>query len=176
MQMLFCWRTKQLQWRIIQDGTVGGSNSVHSHVDMNTCPAQIWALALFCLGNLYLLDKVLNNIHTYIHTYINTYIQMRYQQMYKSTLKLIIDDLNIWEEENQIDGTQCFIELVICSTCFGHVYAYRQELATMPLVWYVACKSWLLVVGRSGTGLQAMRPEWRMLLEWLRAASLIPDA
>ena len=81
MQILFCWRIKRLQWKIIQDGTVGGNNSVHSHVNVNTCPDQIWALVLFCLGNLYLLDKVLNNIHTnavptdvYKHTYILTYL------------------------------------------------------------------------------------------------------
>ena len=65
----------------------------------------------------------------------------------------------VWEEENQIDATQCFIELIICSTCFGHVYAHHQELATILLVWHVACNSWLLVVGRSGAGQQAMRPE-----------------
>ena len=64
----------------------------------------------------------------------------------------------IWEEENQLVATQCFIELVICSTCFGQVYAHHQELATILLVWHVACSSWLLVVGRSGTGQHAMRP------------------
>ena len=40
----------------------------------------------------------------------------------------------IWEEENQLDATQCFIELVICSTCFGHLYAHHQELANIKLV------------------------------------------
>jgi hypothetical protein len=69
----------------------------------------------------------------------------------------------IWEEENQLDATQCFIELVICSTCFGHVYAHHQELATVLLVWHVVCNSWLLVVGRSGAGRQVMRLEWGML-------------
>ena len=63
----------------------------------------------------------------------------------------------IWEEESQLDATQCFIELVTCSTCFGHVYAHHQELTTILLVWHVACNSWLLVVGRSGAGQQAMR-------------------
>ena len=53
-----------------------------------------------------------------------------------------------WEEENQLDATQCFIEHVICSTCFGHIYAHHQELATILLVWHVACNSWLLVVRR----------------------------
>jgi len=56
--------------------------------------------------------------------------------------------------------TRCytmFIEFVICSTCFGHVYTHHQGLATILLVWHVACNSWLLVVGRSGAGQQVMR-------------------
>ena len=78
-----------------------------------------------------------------------------------------------WEEENQLDATQWFIELVICSTCFGHVYAHHQELVTVLLVWHVGCNSWLLVVGRSGAGQQAMRPEWGMLFDLSRTASLL---
>ena len=50
------------------------------------------------------------------------------------------------------------IELVIRSTCFGHVYAHHQELATILLEWHVACNSWLLVVGVSDAGQQVMRP------------------
>ena len=70
------------------------------------------------------------------------------------------------ESRNQLDATQCFIELVVCSTCFGHVYALHQELATILLVvWYVVCNSWLLVVGRSGAGRQAMRLSWGMLFD-----------
>ena len=65
----------------------------------------------------------------------------------------------MWEEENQLDATQRFIELVICSKCFGLVYAHHQELATILLVWNVECNSWLLVVGRSGAGQQVMRLE-----------------
>jgi len=34
-------------------------------------------------------------------------------------------------EENQLDATDCLIALVICSTCFGHLYAYHQELETI---------------------------------------------
>ena len=67
----------------------------------------------------------------------------------------------IWEVENQRDATQCFIELVVCSTCFGHVYAHRQELATILLICHVACNSWLLVAGRWGAG----RIAWPYLLE-----------
>ena len=84
----------------------------------------------------------------------------------------------IWEEENQLDATQCFTELVIYSTCFGHVYAHHQELATILLVWHVVCNSWLLVVGRSGAGQQAMRPEWGMFFDCYssRRTSLTLDA
>ena len=34
-------------------------------------------------------------------------------------------------EENQLDVTECFIALIICSTCFGHLYAHHQELETI---------------------------------------------
>ena len=34
-------------------------------------------------------------------------------------------------EENQLDATECFIALIICSTCFGHLYAHHQELETL---------------------------------------------
>ena len=50
--------------------------------------------------------------------------------------------------KTQLDATQCFIELVICSTCFGHIYAHHRGLAAILLVWHVACNSWLLVVGK----------------------------
>jgi len=65
----------------------------------------------------------------------------------------------IWEEENKLDATQCFIELLISSTCFGHDYAHHQELATIHLLWHVVCNSWFMVVGMSGSDQQAMRPE-----------------
>jgi len=34
-------------------------------------------------------------------------------------------------EENQLDATECFIALIICPTCFGHLYAHHQELETI---------------------------------------------
>jgi len=34
-------------------------------------------------------------------------------------------------EENQLDAAEWFIALVICSTCFGHLYAHYQELETI---------------------------------------------
>ena len=34
-------------------------------------------------------------------------------------------------EENQLDATEWFIALIICSTYFGHSYAHHQELETV---------------------------------------------
>jgi len=34
-------------------------------------------------------------------------------------------------EENQLDATEWFIALIICSTCFGHLYTHHQELETI---------------------------------------------
>ena len=62
-------------------------------------------------------------------------------------------------EENLIDATECFIALIICSTCFGHSYAHHQELeTTLVLLPHMVCN--VLVAGgqRSRAGQQAMRP------------------
>ena len=49
---------------------------------------------------------------------------------------------------NPLDATECFIALIICSTCFVHLYAHHQELENMLCY----CRIWcvmpsLLVVG-----------------------------
>jgi len=62
-------------------------------------------------------------------------------------------------EENQLDATEWFIAFIICSTCFGHLYAHHQELETiLVLMPHMVCN--VLVDGgrRSGAGQQAMRP------------------
>ena len=52
------------------------------------------------------------------------------------------------EKKNQLDVTECFIALMICSTCFGHFYAHHQELETIcVLLPPMVCSAWLLVVG-----------------------------
>jgi len=59
-------------------------------------------------------------------------------------------------EGNQLDATECFIALIICSTCFGHLYAHHQELETiLVLLPHTVCSA--LVGRRSGAGQQAMR-------------------
>ena len=62
-------------------------------------------------------------------------------------------------EENQLDATECFIAIKICSTCFGHSYAHYQELETiLVLLPHMVCNA--LVTGCRLLGLeqQAMHP------------------
>jgi hypothetical protein len=54
------------------------------------------------------------------------------------------------EKKNQLDTTEWFIALIVCSTCFGHFYAHHQELETSVYVCYYrlwCAMPWLLVVG-----------------------------
>jgi len=70
-------------------------------------------------------------------------------------------------EENHPDATECFIALIICSTCFGHLYAHHQELETIPvLLPHMVCNALVAGGRRSGAGQQAMRPRWGKLLDW----------
>jgi len=63
-------------------------------------------------------------------------------------------------EESQLDVTELFIALIICSTCFGHLYVHHQELEIiLVLLPHMVCNA--LVAGggrRSGAGQQAVRP------------------
>ena len=67
------------------------------------------------------------------------------------------------EKKNQLDASEWFIALIICSTCSGHFYGHHQELETMCVTaaYGVQC----LVAGcrESGAGQQAMRPGRWML-------------
>ena len=47
------------------------------------------------------------------------------------------------EKKNHLDVTECFIALMICSTCFGHFYAHHQELETIcVLLPPMVCSFW----------------------------------
>ena len=63
------------------------------------------------------------------------------------------------QKKNQLDVTECFIALIIRSTCFGHFYVHHQELENMCVItaYGVQC----LVAGCRGSGAwqQAMCPE-----------------
>ena len=62
-------------------------------------------------------------------------------------------------EENQLDATERFIAIIICSTCFGHSYAHHQELkTTLVLLPHMVCNA-LVAGGRLfGVQQQAMCP------------------
>ena len=38
------------------------------------------------------------------------------------------------ENKKQLDATEWFIALIICSTCFGYFYAHHQELETLRVL------------------------------------------
>jgi len=62
-------------------------------------------------------------------------------------------------EENQLDATEWFIPLTICSTCFGHLHAHHQELETiLVLLPHMVCN--VMVAGGRllGAEQQAMCP------------------
>ena len=47
-------------------------------------------------------------------------------------------------EENQLDATECLIALIICSTCFGHLYAHHQDLETILVLFpHMVCNALL---------------------------------
>ena len=63
------------------------------------------------------------------------------------------------KEKNQLDATEWFIALIICSTCFGHFYAHHQELKTIcVLLPPMVCSALVAGCWRSGAGQQAMCP------------------
>ena len=62
-------------------------------------------------------------------------------------------------EENQLDATEGFIVLVICSICFGHLYAHHQKLENiLVLLPHMVCNALVAGGRRSGAGQQAIRP------------------
>ena len=63
------------------------------------------------------------------------------------------------KKKNQLDAIEWFIALVICSTCFGHLYAHHQELETiLVLLPHMVCNALADGGRQSGAGQQAMRP------------------
>ena len=71
----------------------------------------------------------------------------------------------MWKLKNQLDVTEGFIALMICSTCFGHFYAHHQELETLCVI--TAYGMQCLVAGCRGSGAeqQAMYRRRGMLHE-----------
>jgi hypothetical protein len=69
-------------------------------------------------------------------------------------------------EENQLDATEWFIALIICSTYFGHFYAYHQKLDNIcVLLPPMVCSAVVAGCRKSGAEQQTMSPVGRVLLE-----------
>ena len=63
------------------------------------------------------------------------------------------------EKKNQLDATECFIALIMCSTGFGHFYAHHQGLETIcVLLPPMVCDALVAGCRRSGARQPAMRP------------------
>ena len=62
------------------------------------------------------------------------------------------------EKKNQLDTTEWFIALIICSTYFRHFYVHHQELETIyVLLPPMMCDALVVGCWRSDAGQQAMR-------------------
>jgi len=62
-------------------------------------------------------------------------------------------------EENQLDTAGRYIAIIICSTCFGSLYAHHQELETiLVLLPHMVCNALVSGVRLSGAVQQAMCP------------------
>ena len=58
-------------------------------------------------------------------------------------------------EENQLDATEWISALVICSACFGHLYAHHQEIENiLVLLPHMVCNALVAGVRQSGAGQQ----------------------
>ena len=76
-----------------------------------------------------------------------------------TTLKQAVNNISSCVEKKiQLDATEWFIALIICSTCFGHFYARHQELETIcVLLPPMMCDALVAGCWRSGAGKPAMR-------------------
>ena len=62
-------------------------------------------------------------------------------------------------EENQLDATEWFIALIICSTRFKHLHDHHQELETiLVLLPHMVCNALVTAGRRSGAGQQDVPP------------------
>ena len=79
------------------------------------------------------------------------------------------------KKKNQLDVTECFIALMIRSTCFGHFYAHHQELETVCCycLWCAVLGCWLSGVRCKAAGYVSWK---RDVARRSRATSLFLDA
>ena len=94
-----------------------------------------------------------------------SYEEMKHQQQGEPPLDVCLSAHRCIcvEKKNQLDATEWFIALIICSTCFEHFYAHHQQLETILCYYRLWCAMpWLLVVGRSAGYAFGMREVARL--------------
>jgi len=68
-------------------------------------------------------------------------------------------------EENQLDVTEWFIALIICSTCFRHLYTYHQELENIIMFLpHMVCNA--VRMKRYNWCWVQLHPSWFSSLRW----------
>ena len=73
----------------------------------------------------------------------------------------------------QLDATEVFIaDLIVCSTCFGHHYAYHQELKSiiqwlLPVVFHAVVFKLLVWCGAEGYVFGLQDAGLTSILQWL---------
>jgi len=84
-------------------------------------------------------------------------VKIASRKMLNTYAVLIIIYIRV-EKKNQLYATEWFIALIICSTCFGHLYAHHQEFeAICVLLPPVACDALVAGCWRLCAGQPAMR-------------------
>ena len=124
-----------------------------SMLKLASCPCHFFTLRNSCLHT----DSPVSILSPFSTR--NPMTQVHYYSKYVAKYESVCV-----EKKNKLDVTEWFFALIICSTCFGHIYAQHQELeTTCVLLPPMVCSAWLLVFGGSGAEQQAMRPGRGML-------------
>ena len=93
-----------------------------------------------------------------IHTLISHFLEIRFNIILRLDVCLSVHRCICVEKKNQLDATEWFIALIICSTFFGHFYAHHQELETIcVLLPPMVCSALAAGCRMAGEGQQAMR-------------------
>jgi hypothetical protein len=145
------------------------------HIPWNTSYFRIWKSFQRCVSiSGSILSKILVTGRSLLQ-FLDESIQDRwaYEGKLELDVCLSMHRCICVEKKNQLDVTEWFIALIICSTCFGHFYAHHQELETIcVLLPPMVCDALVAGCWRSGAGQQAMHPGWGML----RSNIPYPDA
>ena len=100
-------------------------------------------------------ERNIPDFDLYLSTFSDTFLTDSFVDV---KLNVLMNAMGLCvENENQLDATEWFIALIICSTCFGHFCAHHQELKTVcVLLLSMVCDALVAGCRRSGAGQPAM--------------------